>query len=498
MKKFVKVLSLVLALCLLLASCGTGGEKEGKTTELTMYTLGDKPADYDKVLVKINELLNEKIGVTLKVHFLGWGEYQKKYPLVLSGGDSADIIYAANYAGYKDYAKKGAYLEITELAKKYAPKTMEKLDENVLDCMRVNGKLYCVPPNIGGGGNNPHGFVVRGDLMDKYGIKDIKDGDDFIDYLIKVAENEDIMPYNAAASDTPVYASKYGDILSNVLVFDMTKDDEFYNKFYTHGDKEYEDYMQHQADRMREAYLKGCWPKDVLMNQTPAKDAFAVGKSASAIMNLANFNDLYAKVSAAHPEWEPRWYYRGVGEEIPIQLGVSSGLAITKKSKHPEKAMQVIELFNSDKEINRLTTYGFEGEHYIEKEPGVLSFPKGVDMSNTGFIPDQAGNWAWNNKDYMMVADTVWPEYTEVKDGLVKYGYWNPYASFSFDDTKVLNELSAVNSIIKENSGMIGWGVVDRTKVRPEEIKRLKDAGIDKVMTELKQQLDTYIKANKK
>ena len=119
-------------------------------------------------------------------------------------------------------------------------------------------------------------------------------------------------------------------------------------------------------------------------------------------------------------------------------------------------------------------------------------------MSNTGFIPDQAGNWAWNNKDYMMVADTVWPEYTEVKDGLVKYGYWNPYASFSFDDTKVLNELSAVNSIIKENSGMIGWGVVDRTKVRPEEIKRLKDAGIDKVMTELKQQLDTYIKANKK
>ena len=63
MKKFVKVLSLVLALCLLLASCGTGGEKEGKTTELTMYTLGDKPADYDKVLVKINEFNGEKLEV---------------------------------------------------------------------------------------------------------------------------------------------------------------------------------------------------------------------------------------------------------------------------------------------------------------------------------------------------------------------------------------------------------------------------------------------------
>ena len=39
-------------------------------------------------------------------------------------------------------------------------------------------------------------------------------------------------------------------------------------------------------------------------------------------------------------------------------------MAINASSKNPERALMAIELLRSNEEINKLTWYGIEGEHY--------------------------------------------------------------------------------------------------------------------------------------
>ncbi len=496
MKKFLKVMCLVLSLCLLLTSCG-GGKKNGKYTELVMYVVGNKPADYDEVLEILNEKLKEDIGATVKVHFLGWGEYKNKYPLVLQGGESVDIVAAADYIPHRDFALKGAYLDITDLYEKWAPEAAEALDPKLLEVATINGKVYWLPCN--NAGSNPHGYVVRGDLMDKYGIKEINSGDDFINYLLKVKENEKgLMPYNASQTDVKIYDSKYNPILGDVIYNDVTESEKDQLKnWYTYEDKEMEEYLNHQSEMLQKGYNAGCWPKDVLMNQTPSKDAFLAGTSASTIVNYLNFNDLYMKVMQTNPEWEPRFYYRGTDDGIPPVVSGGTGLAVARSSKNPEKALQFINLLNTDKEYNRLTTFGIEGKHYIETSPGLYKFPEGVDMNNTGFVPDDAGNWGWRNNDYFMFSEDSFEGFAENKNKFAEIGAWNIYAGFSKDDTKFVNEYAAVTSIVKENINLINWGMVDRKTVRTKEIKRLKDAGIDMIIDEITKQLKEYVKAKK-
>lgn len=492
MKKIGRIICLLIAMCMMISSCGTVSTSEGKTTELTMYLVGDKPADYDEVLEIINGKLKEDVNAKLNVNFLGWGEWAKKYPLILSGGEGADMVYAAAFMDYQNYAKKGAFLDIKELMKEYAPNAYNALDPKIIDVVTVNGGVYCLPAN-----NvevNPIGYVVRGDLMDKYNIPEIKSGEDFVHYLEVVKENTDIVPYNASKSDTPVFVSKYTQIGSTNVYYDNTDKENYYKKFYTYEDEEFENYLAHQADVIRQAYLKDLWPKDVIMNQTPSKDAFAAGTSAATIMNLLNFNDLYAKVMATNPEWEPRFYYRGEQEKVPVTVTAGSGIAIVKNSKHPEKCLEVLDLLNTDKEYNRLTTFGIEGKHYVESEAGRFAFPEGVDMTNTGFIPDQAGNWAWRNPEHFMFAETIWPEYETVRDECAEYAIWNPYAAFTFNDESVINEISAVKSIEGENSSLVNWGMVDRKEIRAKELEQLKTAGIDKTIAEAKKQLEEFVK----
>ena len=52
-----------------------------------MYLIGDRPVDNDEVFAKINERLQAEINTTIDVKFMGWGEYEQKYPLIFASGE---------------------------------------------------------------------------------------------------------------------------------------------------------------------------------------------------------------------------------------------------------------------------------------------------------------------------------------------------------------------------------------------------------------------------
>ena len=216
MKKFTKMMALGLAVLLLIgmmSGCAgsSAGENSNDSTNtsnastpvetqaetldevtLTMYLLGDRTADFDLVFEKINEKMKEKINATIEVKFMGWGEYEQKYPLVFASGEEFDLIYSADWAMYNSQASKQGFYEITEeMLQTYAPLTAETMYEDAWEQAKVNGKVYMLPMNYKE--LTAYVFFVRGDLMDKYGIEKVETMEDVEAYLDAIAQNESSM-----------------------------------------------------------------------------------------------------------------------------------------------------------------------------------------------------------------------------------------------------------------------------------------------------------------
>ena len=62
-----------------------------KEVELVMYVVSDRPAGQDIVDENMNKIFKEKLNCTLKINWIGWAEYQQKYPMLYSSGEKFDM-----------------------------------------------------------------------------------------------------------------------------------------------------------------------------------------------------------------------------------------------------------------------------------------------------------------------------------------------------------------------------------------------------------------------
>ena len=113
----------------LAASCLAGcGIKKGASgsDELLYYVIGMEKGDTPAIIEKINEILKEKTGYTVRFEYLN----KDNYDLTLSSGDSFDLITAPDHLNYWQNAAKGAFAEITDDdLKEYVPYYWEHSDK---------------------------------------------------------------------------------------------------------------------------------------------------------------------------------------------------------------------------------------------------------------------------------------------------------------------------------------------------------------------------------
>lgn len=117
-----KALSLILSgiVCssLILTGCGNSKEEESKeTVNLTWYVIGDEPADNDIVEEEVNKYLKDKINATVDIKHIPFGDYTKKMSVISNSGEPYDLAFTCSWAfPYLEYARKGAFLELAEIA----------------------------------------------------------------------------------------------------------------------------------------------------------------------------------------------------------------------------------------------------------------------------------------------------------------------------------------------------------------------------------------------
>ncbi len=152
--------------------------------------------------------------------------------------------------------------------------------------------------------------------------------------------------------------------------------------------------------------------------------------------------------------------------------------------KNPEKALQLLELVNTDSKVRDALYYGLEGVdfeyttdgklHRITTDWPMAGYTQGSFFAATQLDTDEHNQWA------------------EVKE-LNANAIASPALGFQFDyaDT-VGDEVINCKEIWERWKGELLTGTVDPQEAVPQMMSELRDAGFDKIIEEAQKQLDAF------
>ncbi|GLX67044.1 extracellular solute-binding protein [Paenibacillus glycanilyticus] len=466
-----------------------------KHVKLTWAALGDPPKDFDAVKAKLNEMTNKDLNADVDFVWIGWGDLDSKYPLMLMSGQNVDMIYTAGWLGYSDNAKKGAFTELTkDMLDKYAPNAEQKLPPEAWSNATVDGKIIAVPRNYLE--YQDAGLAARGDIMGKAGLTALTSLDDVEKYMEAAkATDPKIVPFNTGASvgDYPLtsFVLKEKSLISvpglpaNMLLFDPLETKPQVSSAFDNPD------LLAAYPKIREMFQKGYINKNVLNNKTPSRDSFQAGQSALAAYGDNQFRDSFNGINTAHPDWNVS--FQSFSPEGPfIKLAYDSGMmAIPSSSGNKERALMFMDKFFSDPNYYMLMIYGIEGKHWeYTADKSQIEVPAGTDPSlyPKWQYPWGFGDWVGFNKP----STTDYPDYAKHVEHMASVAKDNPYANFKPNTDSIKNEIAALNNVFLKYGGALAYGAADPDEALKKASAELKAAGYDKVKAEIQKQLDEF------
>ena len=499
MKKILAVLLAVLMVASLFAGCAN--EKPAETTapnaettnpaapeettgapeeivDLKWVAVGNgMPANYDAWKAHLDEYLEEKIGVHLDMEIVTWGDWDARRNMIVSTNEPYDIMFT-DLKTYHNDVTMGAFADINELVETASPELFKFIPEDYWDACRIDGKLYAVPTYKDS--SMSQYFIYDQNLVETvypeyknaHSMEEVtpvleaiyaKQGSPAMT-LDKEGLNPSIIPakYDDLSSGLPVIGVSYdGDPAAPKVVItleqeDLKKDLNILSDWYKAGYINSDAAILDQAPKYRVSYVGQGWP------------------------------------AAAKTTWGPNMGC----DTIAIQWGktvLSNGTVqgslncISAACAHPDKALQLLELVNTDPIVRDALFYGLEGDNfdYVEAFGEKRVHKNNTDWSMAGYT--QGSFFTATNLD-----DMEFNQWDEVK-ALNEQAHPSPVLGFCFDTEPVLDELAACVSIWKEYQSTITTGT-DISQI-PAMLDAMRDAGLEKVMAEAQSQIDKWVAA---
>jgi len=494
MSKFTRILCNMLFVLLMVALlAGISSCAKAKPYEITWYFIGNgQQKDVKLVEDAANKYLAEKkLNATIKLQCYAWGdEYNNKLQLMISSGEAFDICFTSSWANYlRQNVAKGAFLDITELVKKNAPKTWEQLHPSFITGSAINGKNYAIPANK----ELAHqwGLMFNKALVDKYkfDLTKVKTLADLEPMLKTIKDKEPgVTPFQNSGSenaDRLLDWDRIGDSGYPGSLYVNSTDMKVINELDT---KEYRDYIK----LMRKYFQAGFINKDSVstnydwMTERKAGKCFVWSDSLKPFANeerTASYGLPLIQIEMTPPV-------------VTTYDTTGSMQAISKTSKNPEMALKFLELFNTDPILNNLINFGVEGTHWVKKGDNLIDFPDGITGQNSPYNPGTP--WMFGNQyiNYFRVGENTqkWEAFKKFNNDSIAA----KSLGFNFDNEPVKSEIAACINVYREYNPGLVTGSVDPDKVLPEFLKKLTDAGVDKVIAEKQKQLDAWKAATKK
>ena len=470
-KKLIALATTALVGASIFTGCSnTATSKKSDVVTLKWYTIGAEPKDLQLVEDEANKYLEEKIGVNIDMNFIDYGEYSQKLGVIINSGEAYDLAFTCSWAGdYLGNARKGAFLDLTSYLDTTGSEMKEAIDDRFWSGAEVDGGIYAVP-NQKEICTAPM-WVFTKEYVDKYNIPytELHSLEDLEPWLKLIKENEpDVTPlYITKGFSAPQYFEQLVDPVGIEYENDSLV---VKNMFET-------DKMKSTLETLRKYYQAGYINAD----SATAQD----DKSVKRFVTKGD-GQPYAEVL-----WSKDLKYDVVASQITdsyITNASTTGsmIAVSKNSKNPDKAVEFLNLLNTDEYIRNLLNYGIEGTHYESVNDKQIKLTDKASDYSVGYYT--LGN-LFITKVLDNEPETKWDEFQEFNDAAKE----SAVLGFKFDTSKVTNEIAAINNVLEEFKSTIYSGSVDVDEYLDKLNKKLKDQGIDRVIEEMQTQLDAWL-----
>ena len=490
MKKILALVLAVLMVASLFAGCGSssgststtapasnnGGSAEpapstDEVPTLKWVTVGSgMPGNYDAWAANINAYLEEKIGVHVDIEVVSWGDWDTRRNMIVSTNQPYDIMFTNNGTFYNDVAM-GAFADISGIIDSAAPALVDFIPADYWDACRVNGGLYAVPTYKDSSATQY--FVYDKALVESTGL-DFENAHTMADVTpilqaMKDASGESpfILAYDGLGA---LVSSKYDDLSSGLAAIGVSY---FGNEPKVVSVFEQEDTLA-DLDVLREWYTSGLVNSDAaVLSEAPSyRGAFvAQGWSLAAVTS-----------------WGP-----GMGvDAVAIQYGETvlsnstvqgSMNCISASCKYPEKALQLLELVNTDSYVRDALYYGLEGDNFEYTADGK------IHRLNTDWT--MAGYTQGTFFQVSMLDTDEFNQWDEVK-ALNENAIASPALGFSFNTEPVADELAACIAIYTQYRSILTTGTQDPHTTAADMLDQMYASGLQTIIDEAQAQLDAW------
>ena len=167
--------------------------------------------------------------------------------------------------------------------------------------------------------------------------------------------------------------------------------------------------------------------------------------------------------------------------------------AISAGSKDPAKAMQMLNLIETNTDMMNLLNWGVEGEDYIVNEDGLLDYPEGKDATTVGY--HLGAGWILPNQ----FVCTPWvddgPDVYEKGEEYNKTAIASKALGFNFNPEPVADQIAGITNVKNKYYKALIVGAVDPDEYLPKMIEEMNAAGMQEIIAESQRQLDEFLAA---
>jgi putative aldouronate transport system substrate-binding protein len=505
MKKLKKVLALAMtaALCAgTFSSCKASTDNSSSSTSsapvkvvMACISFNNIPTDLTEIDTALNKLL-EKDNITVDLQLYGPADYQTKCNLALESGTQLDLFLPLNFANV--VAKKQA-LAMDDLLDKYAKDSKTILTKDfgtdAFKSTTMNGHIYGMPVNKGM--SIPYEFIYDSTLLKETGFTadDVNSLEDLPKIFDAVkAKHSDVIcfaPLNVNPSDTMVMGLLKGldkiDYLTDttgagVVVGDSGKVVDLYET----------DIFKNAVNMMRSWYNKGYFSKDIATTTTNATDLFKAGRAFCTLGGYSGNQVGTLFTTMTGREMGAKRLSNFYFDTQACQLA----WCISSTSKHPDAAMKLLNETMTNKELLNTMLYGIEGEDYVKVDDDHVKYPDGKTAASVSYTAQLcSGVLGSESLQYMLEGTDASDRDLKIKEN--KSTPRSPYFGFTFDQSNVKTEISALTNVYNQYYSGLVCGSVDPTTTIPKFVQALNDAGMQTIIKEKQTQLDKWISDQK-
>lgn len=370
-KKLVKILALILAV-VVLASVSLAAKEVPKPKKIVAFldTISIVESGQDEFVKEYKKFTGIELEIIQPVH----NQYYEKLRLAFAAGEIPDIVEVSE-ANYVNYANEGAFIDLEPYIKK--SEICKKIDPKNFESVRVGGKIYGYPKEIGDG---PVTYI-RTDWLNNLGMKPPKTWDEYYKLLRAFTFND---PDKNGKNDTYGMTAP-GPTGDNVISFANN----YYRDIYQDANPEFEKVngkwidgfsqpqMKPALERFRKVYQEKLIDPEIFTNKTSTcREKFHSGKAGIFTYWYGlwmtklerdiqkNFGPT-AKITSI-PAIKGSYY----------QARVPGVLGITVSCKNPEGVFKYFLDYSHDGgQGQMLFVHGVEGVHWVKKDGVYTKLP---------------------------------------------------------------------------------------------------------------------------